>query len=172
MLYSAIQSCSTWDRSWSRDHNCWEITKLCIHCLVYLLTSLMWLDVKLSASNATNNKCWIKIFKLISALGVLKCLRLTYSTTYCNCVIQNGTAFGLELVSPCFGLCLDWVSTPQNFVSVLCLSQYFCTGLGLSGLDYNTAPWSSWLFQTFLYCFYLFRMLDFFLNKKVNECQI
>ncbi len=29
-----------------------DVTKLPVHCLIYLLTSLLWLDVKLPASNA------------------------------------------------------------------------------------------------------------------------
>ncbi len=35
----------------SQDHNCENITKLPVYCLIFLLTSLLLLDVKRSMSN-------------------------------------------------------------------------------------------------------------------------
>lgn len=53
----------------SQDHNCEDITKSLVHVLIYLLTSLLELNMKIPVSSAANNECSIKMVNLSSVLS-------------------------------------------------------------------------------------------------------
>lgn len=53
-VLSLSQINSRFDFKISQEHNCGDIIKLPVNCLIYLLTSLVWLDVKHTASNKIN----------------------------------------------------------------------------------------------------------------------
>jgi len=55
-----------------------------------------------------------------------------------SCSVGHWSGLGLDSVSPCLGLGLVSVSTPQCLGLVL-LWIHYGLGLGLGGLDYNTA---------------------------------